>query len=167
MKTDGTLKAIREAAVAYERRSGDLRTYEDKASSGSSGHISAIRGDCQRCGGTCPSGSKCPADDSSCMYCGKRGHWAGVCRKRQSDNGNSGGRSKSSDRGRSRSRKPKKTDYKKAKERGQSYTGKSDDSDSDGGASKGARPKAASGINTVQLVEEEAATTLSLRSILS
>jgi hypothetical protein len=92
MKTDGTLKAIREAAVAYERRSADLGTYKDKASSGSSGHISAIRGDCQRCGGTCPSGAKCPADDSSCMYCGKRGHWAGVCRKRQSDNGNSGGK---------------------------------------------------------------------------
>jgi hypothetical protein len=87
MKTDGTLKAIREAAVAYERRSGDLRTYEDKAPSG---HVSAIRGDCQKCGGTCSTGSKCPADDSTCMYCGKRGHWAGVCRKRQSDNSNSG-----------------------------------------------------------------------------
>jgi hypothetical protein len=154
MKTDGTLKAIREAAVAYERRSADLGTYGDKASSGSSGHISAIRGDCQKCGGKCPPGSKCPADDSSCMYCGKHGHWAGVCRKRQSDD--NGGRRKSPDRGRSRSRKPKKTDYKKAKERGQSYTGKSDDSDSDGGASKGARPKRG-GINTVQLVEEEAA----------
>jgi hypothetical protein len=173
MKTDGTLKAIRETAVAYERRSADLGTYKDKASSGSSGHISAIRGDCQRCGGTCPSGAKCPADDSSCMYCGKHGHWAGVCRKRQSDD-NSGrrkspdrgrshgrqsddnsGRRKSPDRGRSHSRKPKKTDYKKAKERGQSYTGRSDDSDSDGGASKGARPKRG-GINTVQLVEEEA-----------
>jgi hypothetical protein len=159
MKTDGTLKAIREAAVAYERRSADLGTYRDKASSGSSGHISAIRGDCQRCGGTCPSGAKCPADDSSCMYCGKRGHWAGVCRKRQSDNGNSGGssRGKSSERGRSRSRKPKKTEYKKAKERGESYDGKSKKGDGD--ASKGARPKqqARGNVNTVQLVEEEAA----------
>jgi hypothetical protein len=164
MKTDGTLKAIRGAAVAYERRSGDLQTYKDKASSSSSGHISAIRGDCQKCGGKCPSGSKCPADDSSCMYCGKHGHWAGVCRRRQSDD--NGGRRKSPDRGRSRSRKPKKTDYKKAKERGQSYTGKSDDSDSDGGASKGARPKHG-GVNTVQLAEEEAVDALPSVNIIS
>jgi hypothetical protein len=123
--------------VAYERRSGDLRTYEDKAPSG---HVSAIRGTARSAVARAPSGSKCPADDSSCMYCGKRGHWAGVCRKRQSDNNNSG-RSKSSDRGRSRGRsKPRKTDYKKAKERGESYTGKNDRK-SDGDASKGARPK--------------------------
>jgi hypothetical protein len=187
MKTDGTLKAIRETAVAYERRSADLGTYKDKASSGSSGHISAIRGDCQRCGGTCPSGAKCPADDSSCMYCGKRGHWAGVCRKRQSDD-NSGrrkspdrgrshgrqsddnsGRRKSPDRGRSHSRKPKKTDYKKAKERGQSYTGRSDDSDSDGGASKGARPKRGSWhqYGPIGRMSRRRRSTLSLRSTLS
>jgi hypothetical protein len=154
MKTDGTLKAIREAAVAYERRSGDLRTYEDKAPSG---HISAIRGDCQKCGGTCSSGSKCPADDSSCMYCGKRGHWAGVCRKRQSDNNNSG-RSKSSDRGRSRGRsKPRKTDYKKAKERGESYTGKNDKNPTAMRPRGRVLKQGRGSVNTVQLVEEEAA----------
>jgi hypothetical protein len=131
MKTDGSLKAIREAAVAYEPCSGDLRTYEEKAPSG---HISAIRGNCPKCGGTCSSSSKCPADESSCMYCGKRGHWAGVCRKREADN-NNGGRSKSSERGRSRGRsKSRKTDYKRAKERGELYTGKSNKK-SDGDAS--------------------------------
>jgi hypothetical protein len=151
MKTDGMLKAIREAAVAYERRSGDLRTYEDKAPSG---HVSAIRSDCQKCGGTCSSGSKCPADDSSCMYCGKRGHWAGVCRKHHTDNS---GRSKSTDRGRSRGRsKTRKMDYKKAKERGESYTGKNDKK-SDSDASKGARPKQRGSVNTLQMVKEEAA----------
>jgi hypothetical protein len=155
MKTDGTLKAIREAAVAYERRSGDLRTYEEKVPAG---HISAVRGSCPKCGGVCSSGSKCPADDSSCMYCGKRGHWAGMCRKREADNNNSG-RSKSSDGGRRHQgrSKPKKTEYKKAKERGESYTGKNDKK-SDGDASKGARPKKQNGgnVNTVHLVEEEA-----------
>jgi hypothetical protein len=177
MKTDGTLKAIRETAVAYERRSADLGTYKDKASSGSSGHISAIRGDCQRCGGTCPSGAKCPADDSSCMYCGKRGHWAGVCRKRQSgqrqevsSRGRSGSTTagKSSERGRSRSRKPKKTDYKKAKERGESYDGKSDEATATAMRPRGRVPSSvvATSIRSNWSRRRRLAT-LSLRSILS
>jgi hypothetical protein len=154
MKTDGMLKAIRDAAVAYERHSGDLCTYSEKVPTG---HISAVRGNCPKCGGVCASGSKCPADNSSCMYCSKRGHWACVCRKRSGD-GASSGRSKSPDRSKCQSghSKPKKTEYKKAKERGESYTDKN--KKGDGNASKGTRPRKQNGggVNTVHLVEEEA-----------
>jgi hypothetical protein len=90
------------------------------------------------------------------MYCGKRSHWAGICRKRNSDSNS--GRSKSSDNGRRPTgrTKPKKTEYKKAKERGKSYTDKNNKK-IDGNASKGARSsqQKRSNVNMVHLVEEE------------
>jgi hypothetical protein len=136
LKTDGSLEAVVTAMKAYEVRvTNKNRTKPGgSASNAGGGSIAAMRGNCMGCGSTCTSSSACPARGTTCNFCGKVGHWASVCKKKASQGGASG----SSGGGRNKPRR--KTDYRKAKERGEPFNG----GNASGGAqqgSTGARPK--------------------------
>jgi hypothetical protein len=118
MKTDGTLENVLKAMYAFEKRCGDVKTTRGVDPTGT---VAAARGGCQSCGGSCRPGDVCPAKGSACSYCGRKNHYAIVCRKKASDQANGVDKPPAP---RPPARKPKKTEYKKAKERGESYSDK-------------------------------------------